>query len=240
MYVLRHRPFIFTFVMRDRPFLLALVRPVPFLVLTGLLLLAGPEHSHAQRVAVGARASTLGIGGDVSVGISPTLNLRAGGSYLPLRHTGVMQAEVDVRYDVKARIAAALLLLDWHPFGNAFRLSAGGIYNGTRVQGHARPTESYTVQQKTFGPERLGSLDAEASFHSKINPYLGIGFGNAVKGSRLDLFVDLGAMYVARPDVSMTGRGLIAATTNHQSTLNEGLRSFHVLPYLSLGLSLQL
>jgi len=226
--------------MTGRPSLLALFRPVPFLLLTGLLLCASPERGHAQRMAVGARASTLGIGGNVSVGLSPTVNLRAGGSYLPLRHTGVMQAEVDVRYDVKARLAAAQLLLDWHPFGNAFRLSVGGIYNGTRVLSHARPTESYTVQQRTFAPDRLGRLDAEATFQSKINPYVGIGFGNAVMGSRLDLFVDLGAMYVGRPKVSMTGKGLISATTNHESTLNEGLHSFRVLPYLSLGFSVQL
>jgi len=180
------------------------------------------------------------MGGDLTVKLAPTLNLRGGASYFPVRRTGVVQDEIDVRYEIEARVAAAQLFLDWHPFENAFRLTAGGVYNGTRVQAHAQPTESYTVQGRSFEPERLGSLDADASFASKINPYLGLGFGNAVRGSRLDLFVDLGAMYVARPRVRMSGNGLISATTNHESTLNQALRSFHILPYVAVGLSVHL
>lgn len=223
--------------MTGRPHLLQFLLP---LLLTGLLLLVAHGSTHAQRVAVGPRASTLGPGADVTVGLSRTVNLRAGASYLPIQRSGVMQAEVNVRYDVNARLAAGLLLLDWHPFKNAFRLSAGAVYNGTQVQGQAQPIESYAVQGKTFSPDRLGRLDAEASFQNKINPYLGLGVGNAVRGSSLDFFLDLGAMYVARPMVSMSGEGLISATTNHASTLNDGLRSFHILPYLSLGFSLQI
>jgi hypothetical protein len=108
------------------------------------------------------------------------------------------------------------------------------------VQGQARPLQSYAVQGKTFQPERLGRLDGEASFQNKINPYLGIGMGNAVRGSRFDVFFDLGAMYVAQPNVHLEGDGLISATSNHASTLNQGLRSFRVLPYLSLGFSFHL
>ncbi|HKL88109.1 MAG TPA: hypothetical protein VJ884_03815 [Salinibacter sp.] len=207
-------------------------------LLAGAFLLAGTmQRAHAQRVALGTRASTLGIGADATVGLTSTLNLRVGGSYFPVQRSGVMRTEVDVRYDVTARLAAGLLLLDWHPFDNALRLSAGGVYNASRIQGEARPTESHTVQGKTFSPERLGRLDAEASFRNTIAPYVGVGFGNAVRGSRLDLFFDLGAMYVNRPEVQMSGRGLIAATSNHESTLNRGLQSFHILPYISLGLS---
>jgi hypothetical protein len=203
-----------------------------------LLLAAGPTQ--AQRVALGPRASTLGLGGDITIGLSRTVNVRMGGSYYPVQRSGTYQAEVNVRYDVDAHLAAGQLLLDWHPFGNAFRLSAGAVYNGTQVQGHAEPTESYRVQGKTFQPERLGRLDGEASFRNKINPYLGLGFGNAVRGSPLDAFVDLGAMYVAQPQVQMTGKGLISATANHAASLNEGLRSFRLLPYVSLGLSVHL
>jgi hypothetical protein len=210
------------------------------LVAVAFLLAAAPLPTSAQRVALGTRASTLGVGADVTIGLSSTLNLRAGGSYFPVQRSGVVQAEVDVRYDATARLAAGLLLLDWHPFENAFRVSAGGVYNASRVQGRARPAEGYTVQGKTFGPERLGRLDGEASFQNKINPYLGVGLGNAVRGSRFDVVLDLGAMYVAQPEVHLEGEGLIAATSNHASTLNQGLRSFHILPYLSLGFSLQL
>ncbi len=210
------------------------------LAVAGAMLALSPRAAWGQRHAFGYQASTLGIGADLTVRLTDRFNARAGGSYFPFRHSGVLQEEIDVKYKVDVRLAAVRLFLDWHPFGNAFRLSAGGLYNGTRVQGHAQPVESYTVQQKTFEPEELGDLDAEVSFANRLNPYLGIGFGNAVKGSRFDLYVDLGVMYVAQPKVQMNGTGLISATTNHESTLNDALRSFHLFPYFSLGFSISI
>lgn len=208
------------------------------LLLAGLWLGCAPDTARGQRVAFGSRASTLGIGGDVTVRLTDQFNVRAGGSYFSFLHSGKLKDEVAVQYDVSARLAAVQFLVDWHPLSKAFRLSAGVIYNGTRMEARAHPTEGYTVQQKTFGPERLGSLDAEVSLKNKINPYLGIGFGNAVRGSNVDVYADLGVMYVAQPDVQMSGTGLIAATSNHESTLNQGLRSFNLFPYVALGLSI--
>lgn len=226
--------------MTDRSAGSHLAAPLFCILLLGTLLVGGAEEAQAQRIAYAPRVSTLGIGGDFTVGLSSTVNLRAGASYLTFHHDGTLKDDVEVQYEVNGRLSAALLLLDWHPFANAFRLSAGAVYNGTRATGHAQPTESYSTNQKTFQPDRLGSIDAEVSFSNKINPYLGVGVGNAVRGSRLDFFADLGAMYVAQPEVQMTGTGLISATTNHEETLNQGFRSFRLLPYLAFGLSIHI
>lgn len=200
----------------------------------------GPQIVHAQDVAFDARASSLGLGGAVTIQISSTVNVRGGASYLPLSHSGVMQDEVNVQYNVTGRLAAINLFLDWHPFDNAIRVSTGAVYDHSQVQSRARPTGSYTLQGKTFSPKQLGHVDAEVSFANSVHPYVGMGLGNSVRGSRLDVFIDLGAMYVHRPDVKMDGSGLIAGTANHASTLNEGLKSFRVLPYLALGMSFSL
>lgn len=211
---------------------------------TGLIvaLLAGGAVTEAlgQSVAVGTQASTLGVGPEVTIRLTPTLNVRGAASYLPIHRTGLLRQTVDVRYDVQARLAAALLLLDWHPFGNAFRVSAGGVYNRSRAEVRMLPTESVTVKERSFSPDQLGRLSGSASFTNALHPYLGVGAGNAVRGSRLDVFVDLGVMYVGRPHVQMAGEGFIAGTANHASTLNEGFRSFRLLPYLALGCSVHL
>jgi len=205
-----------------------------------LLLWCVPATTFGQTVAVGARASTLGIGPEVTLELASTLNLRGGAAYLPLHRRGRMRNTVTVQYNVQARLAAVHLLLDWHPFDNAFRVSAGGVYNRSQATVRAAPTESFTVNGRSFSPEQLGHVSGSASFSNAIHPYLGLGFGNPVQGSRLDLYADLGAMYVGRPHVQMTGDGFIKGTANHASTLNEGFRSFRILPYLSLGLSVDL
>lgn len=205
-----------------------------------LLILGSGRQSYGQSVALGARATTLGAGAEVTLGLSSAVNLRGNASYLPLTHVGTRSHEVDVQYTVEARLAAAMLLVDWYPFENAIRLSAGGVYNHSRIRGEARPTEGYTVRSKTISPERIGSLKGEVSFARTVSPYLGIGFGNSVRGSALDVTVDVGGLYVRRPHVQMEGRGLIADTANQEGSLNQGLQSFRVLPYLALGLSVAL
>ncbi|PSQ95503.1 MAG: hypothetical protein BRD55_10755 [Bacteroidetes bacterium SW_9_63_38] len=193
-----------------------------------------------QTVAVSTRASTLGLGPELTLQLRPGLNVRGGVAYLYLHRRGQMQKSVAVHYDVQTRLAATHLFLDWHPFDNAFRLSAGGVYNRSRTEVRASPTESFTLNGRSFSPDQLGHVSGSATFTNVIHPYLGIGVGNAVRGSPLGVFADLGAMYVGRPHVQMSGDGFIAGTANHTSTLNKGFRSFQILPYLSLGLSVTL
>lgn len=204
------------------------------------VLVCVPQRAHAQSVAFNAHASSFGPGGAITVKLHSEVNVRGGASYLPLTHSGTLKQEVDVKYDVTGRLAAVTVFLDWHPFNNAFRVSTGAVYDRSSATSNAQPTESYTMQGKTFSPDKLGEINADISFANTIHPYLGIGLGNAVRGSRLDVFFDLGAMYVNQPEVDMEGTGLISATANNESSLNEGLKSFRILPYLSLGMSLSL
>lgn len=205
-----------------------------------LLVCGSPSVTAGQTVAVGTRASTLGVGPEVTLQLAPTLNVRGAASYLPVHRRGLMRTTVEVQYDVQARLAAAVLLLDWHPFNSAFRISAGGVYNRSRVVMRVAPTENVPVKGRAIPPEQMGHLSGSGSFTNAVHPYLGVGAGNAVRGSRLDVFVDLGVMYVGRPHIQMTGDGFIAGTANYASTLNEGVRSFRLLPYLALGCSVHL
>jgi hypothetical protein len=205
-----------------------------------VLMCCVPSVASGQNVALSARGSTLGIGPEVTVELASVLNLRGGASYLPLHRRGLLQNTVNVRYDVQARLAAVHLFLDWHPFGNAFRMSGGAVYNRSQAQLRASPAENVTMNGRSFSPDQLGHVSGSASFSNAIHPYLGIGLGNAVQGSRIDVFADAGAMYVGRPHVEMDGEGFIKGTANHASALNEGFRSFRILPYLSLGFSVDL
>lgn len=196
--------------------------------------------AHAQRVGIGARVGTLGPGLEVTANLVPSLNLRVGANYFTYSRTDRLEdLEVAVEYDADLTLNSVRALLDWHPFGNQFRLTAGGFYNRNRISAVARPVESYTIKQKTFEPEKIGSLTTDVKLGSAIAPYAGLGVGNAVS-KRIGFAFDLGVLYTNSPAVSMQGEGLISPTARQASDLEEGFSEFSIYPLLSLGLSIRI
>lgn len=192
----------------------------------------------AQRVALGLKAGTLGAGAEVTTALTNRLNVRVGGSFFPYSVKGdYTEEEVNISYTADLSVQTLSALIDLHPFKNAFRLSVGAVYNGTAVDATARPTESYTVKQRTFSKEELGTLSGTVDYGSKIAPYAGIGFGNAVRGSRLDVTLDLGVIYTNSPSLDLKGTGMIAPTAEQDQELEDELSGIKLYPVISLGLS---
>ncbi len=211
---------------------------------TVLMLLCGAvllsiAPAKAQGLAVSARAGSLGPGLDVTASVAPRLNARVGVSYLTYAHSDILHEEIDVRYDADLTLTSVTAMLDWHPFRNAVRFSAGAVYNGNKVDAVITPIESYTIKEKTFSPDRIGTLTARVDYKSKISPYVGLGLGNAVS-RRFGVAFDLGLLYTNSPSVRMTGSGMIAPTAGQAAKLEQGFESFKFYPLVSVGLSFSL
>lgn len=201
----------------------------------GLLL---STSARAQRVGIGARAGTLGPGLEITANLVPALNVRVGANYFTYSRTDRLDdLEVAVEYDADLTLNSLRALLDWHPWGNQLRLTAGAVYNNNHISAIARPIESYTIRNKTFAPEKIGSLTADVDLGSKINPYVGLGIGNAVS-KRVGFAFDLGLLYTNAPAVSMEGEGMISPTARQARDLEEGFSEFNFYPLLSLGVSI--
>lgn len=204
-----------------------------------LVALAVPRAEAQDRhsFGIGAKLGTTGIGLEASVPLADNFNARVGGSYFPYsRADEIDDLEVSVAYDAEATIASGRALVDWHPFANQFRFSGGLVYNATKVTAFVEPTESYTVNKKTFEPDRIGTIDANVEYGSKIAPYLGLGVGNAVT-KRVAFVLDLGVLYTGSPSVEMEGTGLIAPTAEQDKDLTDGFSDIYLYPVLSLGVS---
>ncbi|MEM9665044.1 MAG: hypothetical protein AAF970_08930 [Bacteroidota bacterium] len=201
------------------------------------LLLALPAQA---QTGVTVRVGTFGPGLEVSQAFGSQLSLRAGASLFRYSRNDVLQDEVDVEVSTDAQVGAGNLVLDWHPFKNGFRLSTGVYYNAFGVESQIVPIESYTIDDREFAPERLGSLTAELDYGSKFSPYLGLGLGHPARGKRVGLLFDLGVLYAGSPTLNLEGEGMIGPTANHEATLNEGIESFQFYPVMSLGLSVRL
>jgi len=169
----------------------------------------------AGGVGITPKVGTLGLGADVTLGVAPRLNLRAGYNGLAYdRDFSVDEAEVTGRLDWRT----IPVLLDWHIFEGGFRLSAGGVLNNNEVSISADPTEPLEVQGAEYW---IDSLDGKITFNP-VGWYFGMGYGNAVgKEQRWHFACDFGVMYHGAPDVKA---GATAADPLVQELLNQDLR----------------
>jgi hypothetical protein len=218
-----------------------------FTLLALAVILATPAFS---QIGVAIRAGTLGPGVNIAYGISDKLAVRATGSYLTYTHTESIDEEVSVDIEGDATVGAIGVLLDFHPFGNFFRLSGGVTANLFEVNGNGLPTESYcfgdenggVCDGKLFAPNRLGSFGATLAYSSAVAPYAGIGFGRVAGKRRIGLLLDMGALYTGSPELDLQGTGLLAPTASEEqeANLNEGIQSFKWYPVLSFGIAIRI
>lgn len=195
---------------------------------------------HAQNgLAVGLKAGTTGFGADVSTSVSKKFNVRIGGSFYSQVIDGVTDAgDVEIAYDADMSMLSIPALVDFYPANRGFKITGGFHYHDLMINADAVPNESYTQDGKTFSPEKLGSLNGDISYKSKLVPYLGVGFGNAFAGeSKIKVGVDLGAMYTNSPEFTMSGTGMIAPTADQAPNFQEGLNEFKFYPVLNLSLN---
>lgn len=170
--------------------------------------LATRKESDGGGFALGARVGTMGIGADATVGLLSRLNFRGGvgyGSFTWKPKFG------DIKYDMDVDLISVPLMLDWHPFGTGFRISAGAyIQPGTKAKLTATPDRFIQIGSHRYNPELLGEISGEVEPKSPVAPYLGIGYGNAIsKDGRLTFSFDLGVIY-QRYDVSLDANGTVA------------------------------
>lgn len=171
--------------------------------LTALLLIFLAVPGGAE-VALGAKAGTSGLGAELTIGLSPQVNVRLGVN--GYNYTDENREVSDIFYDAEANLRTATALLDWHPGGRGFRLTAGAVYNDTSVEGHSLPPASgfYDIGGVPVPANLVGTLDAEADF-DPIVPYAGLGWGNAVAGNKkVGFFVDLGVVFQGKANVTLT------------------------------------
>ena len=178
------------------------IRRVPGWAAVLFILAAAPGEA---QVALGAKASTLGGGVELTLGISPQINTRIGAnafSYSDRREVS------QIEYDAEANLRTGTLFLDWHPGGRGFRLTGGLVYNDTQVEGRsiAPPSGTYDIGGVPVPVSLVGTLDATAEFDQLV-PYAGIGWGNAVASNKkVGFFVDLGVVFSGEADVTLIPR----------------------------------
>lgn len=192
----------------------------------------------ARDVSVALTGGTIGAGLEATTNITNSINIRgivAGFSYSQSGSSG------DVNYDAKANLFNAGVLLDYYPFETVFRLSAGAMYNGTKVTVDGKPNGStYTLNGVTYTAAQVGTVNGEVKYN-KVMPYVGFGFANPMKGSNFTFGMDIGAM-IGTPDATLTATNPTndaTITSNiavEQQKLQDDANKFVAYPVVTISL----
>jgi hypothetical protein len=211
-------------------------------VLAASLLALAATSAYGQAVAV--KAGTDGIGLEFELGVSDHFGARLqldGGSFS--HHLN----RTSVDYDARLKFSNALALVDWHPLGGAWRLSTGLVYNNNKFDLAGTATGgSFTINGNTYPAASVGSLQGTLDF-TKLNPYLGLGWGISPRGHGLFGSVDLGVQYQPNHvSLSATCGAAILGTpactqlasdvAAEQATLQNETHNLRYWPVLQVGL----
>ena len=205
-------------------------------IILGLAGFGLTTNAAAVDTAVAVKLGTLGLGVEGTFGLTEHINARLGFN----RYNYDTREKVsDIRYDFDLKLKTISLFADWHPFGSAFRVTAGLMGNSNELTGSSSST-SVEIGDTTYVDV---GLDAKLDFDSTA-PYLGIGWGNAVAtGKGWGFNVDLGVMYQGSGNVTLTptgsGASLVdsADLASEEQKFEDDIKGFKYYPVCTVGVS---
>jgi len=176
------------------------------------------QQSYATDVALGAGLGTLGFGVQGTFAVNSYVNVR-----LLAQGYDVDEdfEESGINYNSTINLESYGVLADIHPFAGTFFVSAGWLAHSNSLDLKASCPTSCDIDGQSYKSAPDGQIKAAIDLGSNA-PYLGIGWGNAMKGGRIYAKLDLGVLFQDDPKASLdatgkfqnTNTGLIVDTNN--------------------------
>ena len=184
------------------------------LLFTAALVAAGTavakDKEEGASFGVSVEASTMGAGLSLGIPLGQRFSVR--GAYHGFTYDlDDIEDDSGATYEGELELKSAGLLIDFHPFNGAFRLTAGFASNGNQINlaGIASPGSTYEVGSCTYESDPADPLriDGTVEFASTA-PYVGIGWGGHMASAPgFFMTFDLGVLMSGSPDTQIEGRG---------------------------------
>lgn len=191
------------------------------------------SNANAIEVGVGVKAGTLGIGAELTVGLTKTINARVSLTSIDVadRNETISVGDSTASGDLDATLGldfgATALLVDWHVFDGTFHLTAGMVRNDTKLSFQGALLNGITVDGQALDPDDInGNITGDISLGESFQPYLGVGWGRkAGDGGGLAVSVELGVALLdpsvnLNADVNVSGSNSLT-----QTELNDRIRA---------------
>jgi len=175
----------------------------------------------------GIQLSTNGIGFQFARSIHATNKfiLKIGGTYLPINIKNYASdfSGTKLSTNLSINLGAIGAYVDWHPFGNSFKITGGLAYLLTNLNGTSIIKDSVVQGELKLDPNKVGNIKTEIKTNP-IAPYLAFGFGRSIPKHRLGFGVELGTYYIGAPKVSFVCSGILEPSSSNEAKLNENLK----------------
>ena len=168
------------------------------------------QQSYATDVALGAGLGTLGFGVQGTFAVNSYVNVR-----LLAQGYDVDEdfEESGINYNSTINLESYGVLADIHPFAGTFFVSAGWLAHSNGLDLKASCPTSCDIDGQSYKSAPDGQIKAAIDLGSNA-PYLGIGWGNAMKGGRVYAKLDLGVLFQDDPKASLKATGTFQDTNN--------------------------
>ncbi|MDB9465480.1 hypothetical protein [Dolichospermum circinale] len=202
--------------------------------------------------AITPEISTLGVGATVTKSITPNINAKVGVNGLGISRD-INLSDVDYKADLN--LLNISTLADYHPWKNGgFRLTGGLVFQDNNIEGTAKAKNGGTININGVDyntTTQLTSVKTKVSFGNSVAPYIGIGWGNAVKpGKRWGFSTNLGVMFAGSPQIALTPEFALGADNSLKTQINNNIEAerkkvqddlnwLNIYPVLSIGVSYQ-
>ena len=179
-----------------------------------------------NHLSVGAEVGTMGVGVDVSMPITPFVDVQAGFSMVPKiswrTSLGTNEPfpgidKVPVKCQTLMKNGKILVNVMPIPFLTSFHVTAGayigpneimGLYNPEPMPAEIAAYNEMNPDNKLglalgdylLEPDALGNIDGKLKVF-KAKPYVGIGIGRGVPKGRIGFKMDLGCVFWGKPTV---------------------------------------
>lgn len=185
---------------------------------------------------IGARAGTLGVGGEIAFEVNPFLTVRGvaqGGTFS-------YDDTVDgIEYDGDLKLGSYGIHADFKIIPSLY--ATVGVYaNNNKLDLTARPTGPTEIGGMVYTPQQIGTLTQKTTFEKTV-PYLGLGWRTGIGPAEFNL--EAGAYMQGAPKVSLTADGSISGNPAFQDDLDreaaeieDDLKDFKVYPAISAAL----
>jgi hypothetical protein len=184
--------------------------------------------AQADGLGLAGKVSTNGYGIELGYRFNDYLAVRGGinrGSY------DYSETDAGINYQYTLDFDNNPVLLDWHPLGGVFRLTAGVVNNNNQLTGRA--SGSVDVGGTLYNT----TVTTDITF-KKTSPYVGLGWGGlpAKKGG-LGFSFDIGVMMHGSPTAKITAPGVPEPNrAAEEAALNADLKDFKYWPVVSFGI----
>lgn len=205
-----------------------------------LLLGLDASPALAQGVTGSVQVGTLGIGAQVATPLASRINFRGGIDFQPVSFETTVD---EVALDVELPAATVTAVIDLYPNESGFRLSAGVLYFGGSLGLEGAPTEDVEFGNNVYTQAPVGTIRGSLET-SRLAPYLGLGWGNAV-GTGFGFALDVGIAYHGTPEFGLEATGPVSSDPQFRMDLDAEAESANedipgvasMYPVLKLGLS---